>query len=234
MKVHCIGSESKGNLYLFVADNEDVLIVEAGISFSEVKKALGFDLSGIVGCIASHAHQDHSQYITQFTRAGIDVYCNMDTIEKMNLKGNHRVTMYNETIFQLGSFTIRPFPVRHTVPCYGFLIAHRESGKILFVTDAAWVPQTFTGLSHILIEANYSDEAMRNNHGLGAHMALDVCIDFIKANSSADLRNVVLLHLSATNSDERKFVDAVKAITPHADVVAADKGVTVNLNKLPF
>lgn len=234
MFLHCIGSESKGNCYLLVADNGEVLVIEAGINFKEVKQALGFDLSGVVGCIVGHRHGDHSRYIPEFTRAGIDVYCNMDTIEKMNLKSNHRVTMYNETVFSLGSFTIRPFPVRHTVPCYGFLIAHKESGKILFITDASWVPQAFSRVSHIMIEANYSDEAMSNNHGVGAHMALDTTLEFIQANSSPDLRNVVLLHLSATNSNERKFVDAVKAITPHADVVAADKGVTVNLNTYPF
>lgn len=234
MVLHCLGSESKGNLYLLVADNGDVLIIEAGLHFTEVKKALGFDLSGIIGTIVTHCHSDHCKYVNDFTRAGIDVYCNMDTIEKLNLKNNHRVTMYNEAAFSLGSFTIRPFPVKHTVPCYGFLIAHKESSKILFITDAAWVPQAFSRVSHILIEANYSDEAMVNNHGLGAHMELSTALDFIRANSSPDLRNVVLLHMSAINSDERKFVDAVKAVTPHADVVAADKGVTVNLNTYPF
>lgn len=165
---------------------------------------------------------------------GIDCYTSQETINHLQLKHHRLNRISNKGLFTVGSFKVVPFDVIHNLPCMGFLVSHSESGKILFITDAAFVNHKFSNISHLLLECNYSDETMVNNHGLGAHMALDTCIDFIRANSSPDLRNVVLLHMSATNSDERKFVDAVKAVTPHADVVAADKGVTVNLNTYPF
>lgn len=53
MKV--VGTGSKGNCYLLGNDKE-VLILEAGMPFIEVKKALDFKVSNIVGLIVSHGH----------------------------------------------------------------------------------------------------------------------------------------------------------------------------------
>lgn len=55
MILKCLGSSSKGNCYLLIGDSE-TLIIEAGIKFKEVKKALDFDLSNVVGCCISHEH----------------------------------------------------------------------------------------------------------------------------------------------------------------------------------
>lgn len=166
--------------------------------------------------------------------AGIDCYTSQETINHLKLSHHRLNRISNKGLFTVGNFKIMPFNVVHNLPCMGFLVSHSESGKILFITDAAFINHKFSNISHLLLECNYSDDAMVSTRQVGHHMELSTALDFIQANSSPDLRNVVLLHLSATNSNERKFVDAVKAITPHADVVAADKGVTVNLNRLPF
>lgn len=55
MKLMCLGSSSKGNSYILKGENE-VLIIEAGISFKEVKQKLNFKISKIVGVCVSHAH----------------------------------------------------------------------------------------------------------------------------------------------------------------------------------
>lgn len=55
MEMRVLGSGSSGNSYLLSSANQ-VLILEAGISISEVKKALNFDLSKVVGVCVSHAH----------------------------------------------------------------------------------------------------------------------------------------------------------------------------------
>ena len=44
MKMNILGSSSKGNCYVLQNDSE-AIIIEAGISLAEVKKALGWDLS---------------------------------------------------------------------------------------------------------------------------------------------------------------------------------------------
>lgn len=55
MRLHVLGSGSEGNTYLVNCDN-DILILDCGISLKDTKIALNFDLSKIVGCFISHSH----------------------------------------------------------------------------------------------------------------------------------------------------------------------------------
>lgn len=56
MKLHILNSRSLGNSYLLQSDNE-ILAIEAGVSFDKVKEVLNFDISKMVGVVVSHAHQ---------------------------------------------------------------------------------------------------------------------------------------------------------------------------------
>jgi len=55
MKISVLASGSKANSYIIHNDNE-ALIIEAGLPLIDVKKALNFNLTSIVGMIISHAH----------------------------------------------------------------------------------------------------------------------------------------------------------------------------------
>lgn len=55
MEFKVIGSGSSGNCYLLESETE-CLVIEAGISFLEVKKALDFNIRKIVGVVISHRH----------------------------------------------------------------------------------------------------------------------------------------------------------------------------------
>lgn len=55
MRLTVLNSGSNGNCYLLECENE-VLVLECGVSSKIVKKALNFDLSKIVGCFISHSH----------------------------------------------------------------------------------------------------------------------------------------------------------------------------------
>ena len=59
MKMTILGSSSKGNCYVLQNDSE-ALIIEAGMSLAEVKKALGWDIAKVKVCIISHQHNDHA------------------------------------------------------------------------------------------------------------------------------------------------------------------------------
>jgi metal-dependent hydrolase (beta-lactamase superfamily II) len=56
MKLHVIGSGSKGNSYLLEARNGDVLVLEAGHSLMDVKKKLSFNILKIKGMLVTHGH----------------------------------------------------------------------------------------------------------------------------------------------------------------------------------
>jgi ribonuclease BN (tRNA processing enzyme) len=113
-------------------------------------------------------------------------------------------------------------------------------GKLIFVTDTSYVKQNFSKLkvNHILCEANYSKELLnkdevKSNHVLTGHMCIDTACDFIRANDSSQLRNVVLLHLSQGNADRDMFLEKAQGITK-SNVYIAERGLTVDLSEVPF
>ena len=55
MKLKVLYSGSSGKCYLLSSDTE-TLILDCGIGIMEIKKALNFDLGGIVGVVVTHAH----------------------------------------------------------------------------------------------------------------------------------------------------------------------------------
>ena len=55
MELTVIGSSSKGNSYALESDGE-LLLIEAGVRLSMVRKSIGFRLSTAVGCLVSHGH----------------------------------------------------------------------------------------------------------------------------------------------------------------------------------
>jgi len=233
MTLKVLGSESSGNCYLLESFFE-ILILEAGISFHEVKKALNYDLRKVTACLITHSHGDHCKYAANYMKAGFDIYTSAETIQAAGLSGHRVHSIQACSMIRIGEFKIIPFPVPHGVPTLGFLISHPYSGSILFVTDAAFIPNKFNNLNHILIEANYQDEILTSDRAVGRHMSLNTCLDFLRANDMKQVHNIVLLHLSRSNSDSKLFTKSVQTIAPNASVWVADKGLEVYLSKHPF
>lgn len=222
MKLTVLGSGSSGNCYLLHNDNE-CLVIDAGIAFKEVKKALDFNISKIVGVIVSHVHGDHSKAIKDYEKAGIPVFQPYENYLPVEC---------------FGGFSIMPFELVHDVPCYGFLIKHNEIGRMVYVTDTEYIKYRFQNLNHIMVEANYSKEiierySINRNHVLNGHMEFETTKEFIHQNKSNELRNVVLLHLSNSNSDEALFQREISNIVT-CPVWVANKGLEVELSTLPF
>ena len=235
MTLTILGSESSGNCYILKSDT-GTLILEAGIRLDAVKKALNFDLSSVAGCLISHSHLDHCKYADSYAKTGINIYASQETIDAYKPTYRHRFHALLEGVMaQLGSFRIIPFDVPHGgISCYGYLITHPESGKILFVTDCAYIPGRFIGLSQVLIEANYEDAILTSDRAVGKHMSIDTTVAFLKANDLSKVQNIVLLHLSSSNSNAKAFAKAVIEVAPNASVLVGDKGLEIELNKYPF
>lgn len=118
MKLKCLGSSSSGNCYILENDFE-ALVIEAGIPFMTVKKALDFNINKIVGVLVSHQHLDHAKYSAEYEKAGIPVFRPYESDMERQVR-------------TYGEFVIKSFPLVHDVPCCGFLIRHPETGKVLY------------------------------------------------------------------------------------------------------
>ena len=84
MKINIISSGSKGNAYI-IEKNNAALLVECGVKFAEIQKAIGFDLLKIKACIVSHEHGDHSKAWKQVIGAGIPMFASAGTYDALKV-----------------------------------------------------------------------------------------------------------------------------------------------------
>lgn len=219
MKFRCLGSGSSGNCYILENDSE-ALVIEAGIPFMAVKKALDFNISKIVGAAVSHQHGDHAKYVSEYEIAGIPVFKPYESDMERQTR-------------TYGNFVIKSFRLVHDVPCCGFVVQHPEAGNILYASDTEYIKYRFRNLSHILVECNYSKElipkdVVNRSHVMTGHMELRTALDFLQANNNPNLRNIVLLHMSARNSNPDEFAAEAGRVV-QCPVWAAEKGLEVDL-----
>ena len=221
MDIKVIASGSSGNAYL-IGDGHTLLLLDAGIPFKRIQIGCGFRTSMIDGCLVTHRHGDHAAAIPKLIERGIAVYSNADVAGLY--EGVQELTALNE--YTIGTFRVLPFEAVHDVPCYGYQVTSAATNeKLVYITDSAYVRYTFTGLTHIMVEANYDEGIMLGNvrdekipfslaeRVAGTHMSIDTLIDLLRANDMTKVRQIYLLHLSDNNSDAEVFKRLVQQET---------------------
>lgn len=244
MRFITLSSSSSGNGYILLSQSGESLIIEAGVSLMEVKKALNFDLSKIIGSLCTHEHGDHSKYIHQYLNAGINVFLSPETAKAKGIHHNMRV-IEPKKVCQIGAFKVKAFDLKHDCRNYGFLIDHPETGLFCHITDTHYCPYVFPGLNQILIEANYSDAIIEEkllqrtantfvrNRVITSHMELQTTIDFLRANDLSKVNNIVLLHLSEGNSNAKEFKKRIQDLTGK-NIHIAEPGLEISFDKTSF
>lgn len=247
MKLHVLGSSSKGNGYIMQADTGEALILEAGIPLKKIKAKLNYDISKVSGVLISHEDSDHSKYIMEYVSAGFQIYSAKETLEYLKIFDYHNCKPVDQNImWKAGRFKFKPFSTYHdAVNPFGYLIFHGECGLTLFLTDTCFSRYLFPKLNNILIECNYDDAIIDERLKSGtihpalydriksSHMSFDTCKKLLKANDLSLTQKIILIHLSDGNSDENLFVKQIKKLTGKA-VYAASEGLTVEINAVPF
>lgn len=157
---------------------------------------------------------------------------------------------------KIGEFTVKPFDLAtidgswtHTdangepCPIFGFLITHKEMGRMLYITDCELIKWKFKDINHILLGVNYDkdlvdkDNDPKTRHVFRGHLSIDTACDFVKANYSDSLQNVIMCHLSSENADRDSFVEKMKQVTCGANVDVAVAGKSWDLknpSECPF
>lgn len=223
------------------SDNGETLILDCGIPIKEIKKGLNWNVKGVVGAICTHRHQDHSKSVADIRNMGIRVF-------------NPALDIFLDVVY-FDDFTIRPFDLTtvdsrwtHTnadgteCPCYGFLITHKEMGKLLYITDTELIKWRFKDINHILLGVNYDKDLVdtdnpKADHVFRGHLSIDTACDFVKANDSDSLQNVIMCHLSSENADKDSFIAKMKNAVNGANVDVAERNkewLLANPNECPF
>lgn len=143
---------------------------------------------------------------------------------------------------RIGGFSVQPIPLFHDVMNYGFLIGHKEMGKLLFCTDTTQVPYKFKNVNHFLIECNSDidcmiDNACDNEFSRSAsqnHLELSDTIETLKQNYSVNTQTIVLIHLSNANINAKKARRRVIEELGFGNVYIAESGMEIELRKEEF
>ncbi|MEK5038814.1 MBL fold metallo-hydrolase [Sporosarcina sp. FSL K6-3457] len=224
MIIRTLATGSTGNCYM-IDDGQTRLLIELGVQFKKIQRALNYETSKVAAALISHSHKDHCKGVQGALDASVDVYMSETTEREIGIQHNRIRRYENKKQFRVGTFTILPFDVQHDVENHGFLIQSDNGIKLLFATDTYYVKYRFTGLTHLMIECNYSrkilDENVESgripeflaNRIIGSHFSLENLLEFLKANDLSRVQEIHLLHLSDTNSNEEEFKRAVQATT---------------------
>lgn len=228
MKLKCIATGSTGNTYVLISDTGEILLLDLGVTEKAIKKGIDWKISNVVGAVISHGHKDHSLSVEDFKPMGIPILAPYlgDSCKSMDM----------------GEFTVKPFDLTtidgnwtHTnangepCPIFGFLITHKEMGRMLYITDCEVVKWRFKDISHILLGVNYDkdlidrDNTSKANHVFRGHLSIDTACDFVKANYSDSLQSVIMCHLSAENSDRDSFIEKMEKVAYGANVDVAER-----------
>ena len=220
-----LASSSAGNCY-HVTDGQTELLIESGLRFQDIRKALDFRVSRLAGVLISHEHMDHSRAAADLAKAGVDVYASAGTIAARGLSGHRVKPIESKKQFTVGTWIVVPFDVEHDAEQpLGFLLANQDGDKLVFITDSYYCRYTFSGLTHIAVECNYSLKLLDENIAAGrvhpamrprllrSHFSLENVLDFLRANDLSKVQEIHLLHLSDSNSSEELFKKEVQAVT---------------------
>lgn len=235
MKLKCIATGSTGNCYTLTSNSGETLILDCGIPIKEIKKGLNWNIKDVVGVLCTHKHLDHSKSVNDFKAMGIPIYAPYLKIDYMSMN--------------MGGFTVKPFDLTtidgrwtHTnangepCPIFGFLITHKGMGRMLYITDCEVVKWKFKDINHILLGVNYDKDLAdtdnpKANHVFRGHLSIDTACDFVKANDSDSLQNVIMCHLSSENADKDSFIEKMKNAVNVANVDVAEQGKSWILRK---
>lgn len=205
MVFNSISSGSCGNVFT-VELSDKVVLLEAGLPYKKILKALDFKLPDVV-CV-SHSHLDHALSVKAFADKGVPVVSNEYTLFAKGI-GDWQRDEVHENIILLDAV--------HDVPNSMFVIDEPSTGdRLFFATDTESIPHTVKGITHLVIEANWSmhttdDDCMHVDRSKQTHLSLEEALEWIEQQDTSKLKEIHLIHLSDSNSHEEFFEREVAA-----------------------
>ena len=231
MIIKAISSGSSGNCYR-ISDGQTALLIECGLPVKKIKEGCDYNLSEISGCIVTHEHKDHSLAVNDLMKSGVNVFMTEGTAKKAGAQ-TYRLRLWHrdgvDTIGnpfypaeRIGTFIVKPYMAHHDAsePVFYLIESSATGEKLLFVTDSYYIDYRFSGLTHIMVEANFcadtladTDSDPRRSRLRHSHMSLEHCIELLKANDLSQIQEIWLIHLSQSNGNAEEFKYRVQEAT---------------------
>ena len=221
--IKVIASGSKGNCY-YLNDGSTSLLIECGIKFKDIQKALNFNLSEIKGVLLSHEHGDHSKAFKDVLKHGLELYTSFGTRESINNNIYYPKIIRAGNTFNIGTWSIYPFDLKHdAAEPLGFVLTSENGYRVLFATDTYVIPYHFPGVTHMLIESNYDENTLQDQISEGlpkfryarlikSHQSLQSVLMYLEKVDKSKLEEIHLIHLSEGNANKDFMINKVEEL----------------------
>ncbi len=220
MRFSVLGSGSGGNS-VYIESGRTSILIDAGFSGKEIEKRLnsvGKSSDQLRAICLTHEHRDHVSGVGVLARRHkLAVWANAGTI-----RGSERITkkipdireFQTSDIVQLGDLEVRSFPIMHdTSDPVGYVVSDGNY-TLGICTDTGHVSHLMTkrlsACDGLVLEFNHDPDLLRlgpyplrlqqrvrSRHG---HLANEDSAKFLSQLCHADLKHVILAHLSETNN----------------------------------
>lgn len=207
MRIKTIGSSSKGNAYLVESDGVRYLL-ECGMKFQDILKGCEGRIPRY--CLLTHEHKDHSKSALHLAKRGVMIVCSDGTAKAVGLsKSQYTTKINNVTTLDADHDCIEPLM---------FVIDFPKTGeRILFATDTKGIPYNVKGVSHLMIETNWSEFTVDSEcdhfyRSEKTHLSLEYAKYFVQNMDQSRLCEVRLIHLSNGNSNEQFFKEQIQGV----------------------
>jgi phosphoribosyl 1,2-cyclic phosphodiesterase len=232
-------SGSKGNLYTVEFEDGKRVLIDPGVPWKKIIKALDYKLDNIAACLLSHEHMDHAWAAEDVLNNGIPVYASEGTLKALGIadqRNVHCVKPCEQIWFE--RFDVAAFPTEHdAAEPIGFVIReatgvnrdrkpkqpHCNYDYMLFATDTAFMRLKFGHAFKIIaIECSYDTDILESriskkevDESLGrrlldSHMAKNTLLEYIKTLNVSECSEFHLLHCSGGNLDAKKLCEEIE------------------------
>lgn len=214
------------------------ILLDCGLPFKQLQKALDFKVSELAGVFVSHGHQDHCKSVSALLDAGVDVFASAETWEQMKFLRRPSLghLLEHGEVRQCTDWSIMPFLVEHDCPgTMGAMIGSPGGDVILYLTDSVYTRFKFEGVTHLCVECNHDVAIVRKNvqdgvisqdlaeRILRTHMSIQRLEEMCRVMDKSKLQHIYLLHLSAANSNAAEFKERIERCTGVPVTVCAER-----------
>ena len=227
MRFESVFSSSHGNVYL-LDDGHTRILIECGVSYKQLTRALGFRLTEVQGVLISHEHKDHSSCVDKLIGHGLDVYMSSGTAEALELPEKLLELAHGMEAgvgLTIGTMDILPFQVFHDCrEPLGFCVQSQVDHDIFaYAIDTVNIPYRFPGVNILALEANFDQAILDRCERMpekvrkrisNTHMEIDMLCRCLDRMDLSRCRELWLMHLSDSTSHEGHFINKVRRHVP--------------------
>ena len=225
MKFIILASGSKGNSTLIISEKEELLLIDAGISYKEIKDKsgrYGYDINDIKHVLITHEHDDHIKSINSFSSAKIY------SLKDVNV-ANVSLEKFEET--NINGFNVIALPLSHDVKCCGYVVSDNEE-KLVYMTDTGYVNykniKYITNADYYIFESNHNIPMLMETKrpffiksrilGDEGHLSNEVASDTLCDIIGDNTKQIYLAHISQEANTKETAINTLYSKAKERDI----------------